>query len=138
MHSWDRHANCEHNVLERIAALLFALAGLAEMAGVLAPRRRALVLGILARGEAAARAFLMAPDAPFRDDALSRAPDPADVPAEPCYASQLAARLRALALVFAALAARAALSEQRGAGAGGCEPARQACREAASPAPDTS
>jgi hypothetical protein len=137
MANWNGHANREHDVLERIAALLFALAGLAEMAGALAPPRRLWVLGILTRGEAAARAFLLAPDAPFRDAAAAQedVPGPADMQAGD--GTLLAARLRALALMFAALAARAALSEQS-AGAGRREPARQACRRTASPAPDTS
>jgi hypothetical protein len=140
MHSWDGQANWEHDVLERIVALLFALAGLAEMAGALPARRRRWVLGILGWGEAAARAFLtgMAPDTPFRDVAPFRedVPDPADVPAGD--ALLLAARFRALALMLVALVARAALSERPGIGAGGHERAWQACRQATSPAPDTS
>lgn len=139
MHSWDRHANQEYDVLMHIAALLFALAGLAEMAGALAPGRRLFVLGILTRGEAAARAFLLAPDTIFRDTAPGREdlPGQADVRSEPGEASQLAARLRALALMLVALLARAALPEQS-VRAGGHWSARQACRQAASPAPDTS
>jgi hypothetical protein len=136
MHSWNGHANWEHDALVRIAALLFALARLAEMAGALAPSRRRLVLGILARGEAVARAFLMAHDTIFRDAAPSREdlPGPADVPAGD--ALLLAARLRALALMLVALLARAALAERPGARAGGYERAWQACPT--SPAPDTS
>ena len=136
MHSWDRHANQEYDVLMHIAALLFALAGLAEMAGALAPGRRLFVLGILTRGEAAARALLLAPDTLFRHVA----PFPEDVPdpAPAVDAAQLAARLRALALMLVALLARAALSERLGAAAGRHEPARKACHQTMSPAPDTS
>jgi hypothetical protein len=138
MHSWNGQTNWEHDALARIAALLFALAGLAELAGAVPAPRRLLVLGILGRGEAAARAFLMAPDALFRDAAAARedAPDPAGVAAGD--ALLLAARLRTLALMFAALAARVALSERRGASAGRRALARQAFHQAASPAPDTS
>ena len=139
MDNWNRQANREHDVLERIVALLFALADLAEMAGALPAPRRRWVLGILGCGEAAARAFLtgMPPDTPFQEAASSRqdAPGPADVPAGD--ASLLAARFRALALMLVALVARAALSAP-GPGAGWHEPAGQACRQATSPASDTS
>ncbi|GAB5507497.1 MAG: hypothetical protein Rhirs2KO_26600 [Rhizobiaceae bacterium] len=136
MDSWDRHANWERDALERIAALLFALAGLAEMAGALGPRRRLYVLGLLTRGEAVARAFLMAPDTLVRQvaPATEDVPDPVDVPAGD--ALLLAVRFRALALTLVALLAQAAQSQRPGAMAGGLEPARQACP--ASPAPDTS
>ncbi|MEX0955269.1 MAG: hypothetical protein WDZ83_08675 [Rhizobiaceae bacterium] len=140
MDSRNGHANREHDALERIVALLLALAGLAEMAGAVAARRRRRALGILARGEAAARAFLtgMAPDTPFRNVApcLEDVPDPAGAPAGD--ALLLAARLRALALMLVAMLARAALSERPGLKAGGRGPAGHACRQATSPAPDTS
>lgn len=141
MDGWDGQANRERDVLERIVALLFALAGLAEMAGALPARRRRRVLGILGWGEAAARVFFtgVAPHTPFRDVAPCREPDPADVPAESGEALLLAARLRALALMLAALLARAALSERpprRAPSPGGH--AGPACRQATSPAPDTS
>jgi hypothetical protein len=105
MDGWYRDANGDRDVLERIVALLFALAGLADLAAGLPARHRRQVLAILGYGEAVARAFLtgMEEDAPSWEDA------PADAPGEPGDALLLAARFRALALLLAALLARAAL-----------------------------
>ncbi len=96
MGGWE--ANGNRDVLERIVALLFALAGLADLAaGLPAPRRRH-VLGILGVGEAEARAFLIG--------ISTGAPVQADAPGEAGDAARLAARLRMLALVLCAMLAR--------------------------------
>jgi hypothetical protein len=95
MESWD--ADWNPDVLERIVALLFALAHLADLAAGLPLLRRQQVLGILSHGEVEARAFL-----------FGGALVPADVPGEAGDAERLAIRLRALALVLCALLAQAA------------------------------
>ena len=96
MAQWE--TGWSRDVLERIAALLFALAGLADRAaGLPAPRRRQ-VLAILGVGEAEARAFL-----------VGGASHPADAPDTAGDATRLAARLCALALLLCALLAQAAL-----------------------------
>jgi hypothetical protein len=147
MGSWDRDTNGDRDVLERIVALLFALAGLADLAASLPALHRRRVLAVLGYGEAVARTFFigMAPRAALVEKIFSEedAPASGDAPGEPGDASQLAARLRALALILAALLARAALyAPPRAAAphASGREPARPAGRQAqaASPAPDTS
>ena len=56
---WDRNARWNHDVLQSIVALLFALAHLAERAAFCPARRRRHVLGIVSHGEAVARAFVM-------------------------------------------------------------------------------
>jgi hypothetical protein len=94
---WDRQADWSGDVLERIVALLFALANLADLAAGAPFLRRRQVLGILSHGEAEARAFL-----------FGGAPIPIDAPGEAGDAERLAIRLRALALVLCALLAQAA------------------------------
>jgi hypothetical protein len=85
-------------VLERIVALLFALASLAELAAGATFLRRRQVLGILGYAEAEARAFVigmvLGETAPA--DALESSGD----------AARLAASFRALALALCALLAR--------------------------------
>jgi hypothetical protein len=56
---WDRNADWNRDVLERIVALLFALANLADLAAGAPFLRRRRVLEILSYGEAEARAFVM-------------------------------------------------------------------------------
>jgi hypothetical protein len=94
--------NCEtdwsRDVLERIVALLFALADLADLAACLPANRRKHLLGILGHGEAGARAFLTGVSAGAREQA--------DMPASVADAIRLAARLRALALLLCALLAQ--------------------------------
>ena len=94
--------NCEtdwsRDVLERIVALLFALADLADRAAGAPFLRRRQVLGILGRGEAEARAFLTG--------ISTGAQEQADMPAAAEDAIRLAARLRALALLLCALLAQ--------------------------------
>jgi hypothetical protein len=135
MESWE--ASWNRDVLERIVALLFALANLADLAAGTSFLRRRRVLGILNQGEAEARAFLfgmatgvsMATGVP--DDAPERAGD----------AARLAVRLRALALVLCAFLAQAATFALPGAAgprAGREKPAGRAGREAAPVAFDTS
>jgi hypothetical protein len=99
MGSWETDWN--RDVLERIVALLFALANLADLAADAPFLRRRQVLGILSHGEAEARAFLfgMSTGAPAPADALESIGD----------AARLAARLRALALLLCAMLAQAAL-----------------------------
>lgn len=95
--------NCETDwscdVLERIVALLFALADLADRTAGLPAHRRKHLLGILGRGEAEARAFLTGVSADPHEQAE-------DVPASVADAIRLAARLRALALLLCALLAQ--------------------------------
>jgi hypothetical protein len=99
---WDRNADWNRDVLERIVALLFALACLAELAACLPFLRRQQLLGILSHGEAEARAFVIG--------LVSGAAAPADAPEFAGDAAGLAARLRALALLLCALLARAGRS----------------------------
>ncbi len=96
MEDWEGQANWNRDVLERIVALLFALASLADLAAGAPYLRRRQVLGILSHGEAEARAFLFGGE-PVPSDALENTGD----------AARLAARFRALALVLCALMAQA-------------------------------
>jgi len=125
--SWNR------DVLERIVALLFALAELADLAAGVPFLRRRHVLGILRGADVEARAFVvgMAPEAP----AL------ADAPGEAADAACLAVRFRVLALLLSVLltqAARPAFSRPAGPRAGREGFAGRAGRPAAAPAADTS
>ena len=145
MGSWNWNANGDRDVLERIVALLFALAGLADRAAGLPFLRRREVLGILSCGEAAARAYFagMASNSLSGADTFSEeyAYAPADAPGEHCYALLLAARFRALAFMLAALLSLAGLSPQPRAAwsePGGREPAVKARRQATPPPLDTS
>jgi hypothetical protein len=132
---WNGEANWNRDVLERIVALLFSLASLADLAAGAPFHRRRQVLGILSVGEVEARAFL-----------FGGAPVPIEAPGEAGDAERLAVRFRALALVLCALlaqAARFALPNAIGARAG--RPLREipgpAVRRVgamALPAPDTS
>ncbi len=99
MAGWDRNANWNRDVLERIVALLFSLACLAELAACLPFLRRQQLIGILSHGEAEAWAFVMGlpPEMAV----------PADAP--PDDAARLAASFRALALMLCAMLARVAL-----------------------------
>jgi hypothetical protein len=101
MAGWDRNADWNRDVLERIVALLFSLACLAELAACLPWLRRQQLLGILSHGEAEAWAFVMGlpPDVQA----------PAYASGEAAEAARLAASFRALALMLCALLARAAL-----------------------------
>jgi len=131
MGDWEADGNRE--VLGRIVALLFALAGLADLAAGLPALRRRRLLGILGHGEVEARAFVagMVCGADISADTLESTSD----------AARLGVRLRALALVLCVLLARAAPCTPPGpAGprAGRREPAAAAGRRAAAPAPDTS
>jgi hypothetical protein len=135
MADWDRKANWNRDVLERIVALLFALANLADLAAGAPYLRRRRVLGILSHGEAEAWAFVMGlpPDAAV----------PADEPESAGDAERLAASFRALALALCALLAQSKLFALPGAiGPRVGRPSRKmsgrAVRRAlASPAPDT-
>jgi hypothetical protein len=133
MEGWDGEANWNCDVLERIVALLFALANLADLAAGAPFLRRRQVLGILSRGEAEARAFLVgvSPDVPTFMDAPETAGD----------AACLAASLRALALLLCAmlaLAERPALPGAAGPQAVRRQVAEPAGRPATPAAPDTS
>ena len=96
MGNWE--ADWNRDGLERIVALLFALADLADRAAGASFLRRRRVLGILNWGETEARAFVicMVCGAPVPADALEPSGDAAD----------LATRLRALALMLCVLLAR--------------------------------
>jgi hypothetical protein len=129
MEGWDGNADWSRDVLEHIVALLFALAGLADLAADLPFLRRRQMLGILSHGEGAARAFV----------AGAGAPAPVDGPVDD--AARLAASFRALALALCALLAQSALSacpHAAGPGAGREKPAEAAGRQALPLAPDTS
>jgi hypothetical protein len=133
MENWE--TNWNRDVLERIVALLFALAGLADLAAGAPFLRRRQVLGILSRGEVVARAFFigMATGAPISPDELEYSGD----------ATRLAVRLRALALLLCALLAQAALPGAEGPRTGRpahrmSGPAVRGLDAPASPAPDTS
>jgi hypothetical protein len=127
---WDRNANRNRDVLEHIAALLFALASLAELAAGLPFLRRRYVLDILSHGEAEAWAFVMGlPPGAQASTATATADD----------AAGLAASFRALALALCALLARRfALPRKAGPRAGRRKPARPADHHATPSAPDTS
>jgi hypothetical protein len=77
MNGWEM--DWSRDVLERIVALLFSLAGLADLAAGAPFLRRRRVLGILSRGEAEARAFLIgiSTGEPVQADALEPAGDAA-------------------------------------------------------------
>ena len=102
---WSRSVERDRSVLERILALLFALAALTDRAAGLPAAKRLHLLAALGHGEAEARAFIFAmashpcPDAPVDPTA---APSPAAGDA-----ALLAARFRLLALALTALLARA-------------------------------
>jgi hypothetical protein len=132
---WNGKANWNRDVLERIVALLFALANLADLAAGASFLRRRRVLGIVSDGEVEARAFVigMASGMPVSADVLESTGD----------AVLLAVRLRALALMLCLLLAQAAPAKLAGAaGAQACRPSQKisgpAGRHAAVPAPDTS
>ncbi len=101
MAGWDRKADWNRDVLERIVALLFSLACLAELAACLPWLRRQQLLGILSHGEAEAWAYVMGlpPDVQVA----------AYAPGETDDAERLAASFRALALMLCAVLARTAL-----------------------------
>ena len=131
MGDWDWETDWSRDVLERIVALLFSLAGLADLAAGAPFLRRRRVLGILGHGEAAARAFVigMASGTPVSADALEFTPD----------AARLAVRLRALALMLCVMLAQAP-SAPRAAVVPPADrerPARRVDRQAPPP-PDTS
>jgi len=113
----DREADWNRDVLERIVALLFALAGLADLAAGAPLLRRRQVLGILGHGEAEARAFVIgiATGATVSGDALETTGD----------AALLAARLRTLALLLCVLLARR-FAFPRAADPLACRPPRRA------------
>jgi hypothetical protein len=94
----DWEANWNRDVLERIVALLFALANLADLAAGASFLRRRHVLDILGHGEVEARAFVigMASGTRVSADALETDRD----------AVCLAVRLRALALMLCAVLAQ--------------------------------
>ncbi len=115
MEDWEGEANWNCDVLERIVALLFALANLADLAAGAPCLRRRRVLEILSHGEVEARAFL-----------FGGAPVPADVTGEAGDAMRLAVRLRALALMLCALMAQAARFVLPGvAGPKACRPSQE-------------
>ena len=103
---WNRRVERERDVLERMLALLLALAALVDRAAGLPAARRLHLLAILGYGEAEARDFIIAlaseAGASARFDA---APDAAAVTPihEVGDAALLAARFRMLALVLGAM-----------------------------------
>ena len=98
MEGWDGQANWNRDVLERIVALLFALANLADLAAGAPFHRRRQVLEILGHGEAEARAFVIG--------MVFGVTAPEDIPGESCDAARLAVSFRALALALCLLLAR--------------------------------
>jgi hypothetical protein len=129
---WRREAD----ILEAILALIVALAGLVDRAAVVPACLQLPVLGFLARGEAVARAFVIAlPSGAPAAVAVSRASDRAE---------RLAADLRALARTLRTLLARERLRarllpRQAGPSPFECVPTRPLERIVPAPtAPDTS
>ncbi len=137
MDGWDRKAKWNSDVLERMVALLLALACLADLAACLPWLRRQQLLGILSQGEAEAWAFVM--------DLPPGAAVPLDAPDSAGDAARLAASFRALALMLCAMLARAQLLALPGAVGSQARRQSQGISGAASrpgapapPAPDTS
>lgn len=99
---WNRQVNRQRDVLERILALLFLLAGLADRAASEPGHRRRHALAILACAEAEARALVVG---------LAGAPVEGGVAPRGCAsaadAEHLAAGFRVLALVLGAMLAQA-------------------------------
>ncbi len=100
-------AEMEVRVLQRIVALLLALATLADRAAGMPLAVRVVILAILRQGEAVAWAFAIG-DAPMpaRSRPEEPGPQPIGLPLplegnDPAEAARLAASLRALALIFA-------------------------------------
>ena len=99
---WNRSVERDRNVLERILALLLALAVLTDRAAGLPAARRLHLLSVLGHGEAMARDFILAmatgPDVPAEAIATSTAAGDAPL---------LAARFRMLALTLGTLLTQA-------------------------------
>ena len=96
---WVREVERNREALERIVALLLALAGLADRASGLPAARRLDLLCILRHGEAEARAFVTGTaSGPCGGETEFHTADDA---------TRLAAAFRALALLLAAILARA-------------------------------
>jgi hypothetical protein len=137
---WMREVDRHRYVLERILALLLLMASLADRAAGLPLRRRRTVLEILGRGEAEARALVLA----MATGSPACGGDVAPEPAALDDAARMAAGLRVLALALGVLLAEARrVAGEAGprAGLSRAEPAGSAhpWREApALPAPDTS
>jgi hypothetical protein len=116
MGSWE--TDWSRDALERIVALLFALANLADLAAGAPFLRRRQVLAILNHGEVVARAFVigMATGAPISSDELESSGD----------AACLAVRLRALALMLCAMLAGALFAPPGVVGPRACRPSHKA------------
>ena len=98
---WVREVERNREALERIVALLLALAGLADRAAGRPASRRLYLLCILGHGAAEARAFVTgAASGPCEEETEFHTADDA---------ARLAAGFRALALLLAAILARAGL-----------------------------
>jgi hypothetical protein len=118
-----------YDVPGRIVALLFSLAGFADIAAGLPASRRRYLLGVLSVAEAAAHDFLIGPGTPVSAGRQDTAED----------ALRLAARLRALAMLLMALLMQEATpSGTANPFVGRKTPALHAGRPASSAAPDTS
>ncbi|MDP3898695.1 MAG: hypothetical protein Q8Q62_18640 [Mesorhizobium sp.] len=117
-------AQDHQKTIRRIAALLVALAALAERAGGRSPPVRFLVLSILFFAETVARGFVVGA-APGTWPCLG---DPSEIPSGPMDAAQLARRFRALAAALGALLPPACRFGGRNAGSG-----RAPCRRAPNP-----
>ena len=85
-----------YGVLGHIVALLFSLAGMAEIAAGLSASRRRYLLGILSVAEAEAHDYLIGTGAPVSAGGQETADD----------ALRLAARLRALAMLLTVMLAQ--------------------------------
>jgi hypothetical protein len=132
MAGWDRNAGWNRDVLEHIAALLFALAALADLAAGVSVLRRRRVLGILRHGEAEGRAFVVG--------VATGSPVSADAPETTADAMRLAASFRALALALCAMLARRRFEQSGGdlSRTGWQRPAKPADLPALPPTLDTS
>ncbi len=105
---WNREINRQRMVLERIVALLLALAGLADRAAGAPSRRRRQVVEILSLGEAEARDMIAGlAGLPSEADDAGRLSMAAAASGSAEDARRLAAGLRMLALVLHAMLGQA-------------------------------
>jgi hypothetical protein len=103
--NWNADDDMERQVLKRIAAMLVALAALADCSCSRSSLVRRLVLWFLRRGESVARDFV-AEEAEARGLAMPDLPAPMSTGDSVADAMLLAAVFRALALILQCLPAR--------------------------------
>jgi hypothetical protein len=107
MKDWTARIETDRNVLERIAAILLALAVLAERAAGASRPVRCHVLWALRQADDVARAFVAGPPCDGSGDQWPPAATPVRCGFDPADTEYLAASLRMLAFVVQAMAAQA-------------------------------